>query len=631
MTRLLVSLLLMQAALPAFAALTPPEQTVIKDCADNVDLAKKLLDPAAADKCVKGLNAGSPTLLNKFQQEDPDTATRILGYNSALLDLKEIVVRQNGAVGALALYRVLEKRDCALCDLNLGPKPELAFEWAGKYASERSEIFKTTVRTWDALGDVRTKSLTAAPYSKNKAGWNGQQILDRYYELGDWAAKETDKLEAASKAAGAAAGKLDLSSLSGLLRADLQSAAYLANTQGVSYDTYLAAIKKLDELAKTSAVPAPAPKPSAADGKSKDLAAAGAKFNPGGADTEGNLNSAFDGTGNFRPGVESAVKPVKGSGTGTATGGSKPAPKPITPVKMTEAEEKALGEAMMRMEKGKPAGYLADVMSETEAGKRTNAFYTDPKYAKAGSNKLAFGFTREPGVFGYWDPDKKVIRMNSEMAEEFAAERGMTVPQMMKDKAAMKDFALYMSPVMVHESEHQNQTARAIAGGYDYQKFTNGSSDPYTRAKENLSNKQGVEHEIEYCSKHGGEVCFKKFSEMHADNAQKYMRGGVEALDALKAPLYPRIDSMEGGTAREFKSAQAYATYLKMLEDKNRATPAAMTAKELQDMRDYRQLMDTRFKWYTAMYQEAQDAESSAIGFRKKYGTTELGLGVPVL
>lgn len=628
MTRLLVSLLLLQAALPAFAALTPPEQTVIKDCADNVDLAKKLLSPEAADKCVKGLNAGSPTLLNKYQQEDPSAATRILSYNNSLLDLKEIVVRQGGADGALALYRVLEKDNCALCDLKLGPRPELAFEWVGKYASDRDGAFKTSVRTWDALGDVRTKSLSAAPYGKNKAGWNGQEILDRYYELGDWATKETDKLAAASKAAGAA-GKLDLSSLSGVLRSDLQSAAFLASRQGVSYDSYLAAIKKLDEITKAAAAPAAPAKPSAADGKSKDLAAAGAKFDPAGANTEGNLNSAFDGTGNFRPGVEPALKPVPaGTGTGTASGTK---PTPIKPVQMTAAEEKALGEAMMRMEKGKPAGYLADVMNETEAGKRTNAFYTDPKYAKTGGNKLAFGFTRSPGAFGYWDPDAKVIRMNSEMAEEFAANRGMTVPQMMKDKAAMTDFALYMSPVMVHESEHQNQTARAIAGGYDYQKFAKGSSDPYTRAKENLSNKQGVEHEIEYCSKHGGAACFQKFSEMHADNAQKYMRGGVEALDALKAPLYPRIDSMEGGTAREFKSAQAYATYLKTLEDKNRTSPKSMTAKELQDMNDYRAMMDTRFKWYTEMYREAQDAESTAVAFRKKYGTTELGLGVPAL
>jgi len=619
MTKLLIALMISLPAYPALASLTAPEQALITECASNVDLSKKLLSPETADKCVKGLNAGSPTLLTKYSQDNPESAANMIGYNSALLDLKEIVVRQESADGALALTRVLEKSDCALCDLQLGPKPEQAFEWVGKYASARDGVFKKTVRTWDALGGIRTASLSAAPYSKNKGGWNGQNILDRYRELAKWAKAETIRLEAAAKVPGAAA-KMNIGALAGILREDLEIVGDSAS------------IGKLQAITAAAGIREEAPKPSTADKKGKDLAATSGKLSGLNAEGRGEyLNTAFDGTGAFGAGAMAAVKPAatgSGTKTGTATG---TAVKPITPVKMTAAEEKALGESMMRMEKGKPAGYLADVMSQTEAGKRTNAFYSDPKYAKAGSNKLAFGFTRAEGAFGYWDPDAKVIRINSEVAEEFAAKRGMTVPQMMKDPAAMKALALQVSPVMVHEAEHQNQTARAIAAGIDFKKYTNGSTDPYTRAKENLSNTESSKHMIEYCSKNGGPACWKSFHPMHADNAEKFMAGGAEALDALKAPLYPKIDSFEGGTAREFKSAQTYAAQLQALEAKARTNPKGMTRAEQQNLRDYRELMDTRFKWYTQIYRENTANDAEALAFRKKYGTAASGLAVPSL
>ncbi|MDD2805006.1 MAG: hypothetical protein PHV33_05590 [Elusimicrobiales bacterium] len=620
MTKLLLALIVSLPAYPALAALSAPEQALVTECAANIDPAKKLLSPETADKCVKGLNSGAPSLLQKYSQDNPAGAADMIGYNNALLDLKEIVVRQESADGALALTRVLEKSDCALCDLQLGPRPELAFEWVGKYASARDGVFKKTVRTWDALGEIRTASLSAAPYSKNKGGWNSQNILDRYRELAKWAKAETVRLEAASKVPGAAA-KLNIGALAGILREDLEIVGDSAS------------LGKLQAITTAAGVKEEAPKPSTADKKGKDLAAASGKLSAINPDGRGEyLNQTFDGTGAFGAGAMAAVKPAatgSGTKTGTATG---TAVKPVAPVKMTADEEKALGESMMRMEKGKPAGYLADVMGETEAGKRSLAFYQDPKYAKAGTNKLNFAFNRQDGSFGYWDASSKELRIGSEVAEEFAAKRGMTVPQMMKDKAAMKDFALYVSPVMVHESEHQNQTARAIASGIDMTKFPSGNStDPYTRAKENLSNTQSSQHMIEYCSKHGGPTCWKSFNPMHADNAEKYMAGGVEALDALKAPLYPRIDSFEGGAAREFKSAQTYAAQLQALETKARTNPKGMTRAEQQNLRDYRALMDTRFKWYTQIYQENAANDAEALAFRKKYGTAASGLAVPSL
>lgn len=616
MTKILISLILALQAGPLLAALTQPEQALVTECAANVDPGQRKLSPETADKCVKEFNKGEPTLLNKLSQDDPEAAANILGYNNALLDLKEIVVRQEGVAGAQALTRVLEKSDCALCDMSLGPKPEQAFEWVGKYASSRDGVFKKTVRTWEALGEIRTKSLSAAPYSRTKDSWNTQNILNRYRELGRWAQAETTKLEAAAKVPGAAA-KLDLAGLSAVLREDL-------NIVGDE-----ASLAKLDAIRAAAGLREAAPRPSAADGKSRDLAAAQGRLNAAGTAGSGELlTQAFDGTGARQNAVVTPGKPGAAGGTAGKPGA---AVRPIAPVQMTADEERQLGQAMMRMEKGKPAGYLADAMNQTEAGKRTNSFYSDPRYAKAGSNKLDFGFTREPGVFGYWDPDAKVIRINSEIAEEFAAKRGLTVPQMMNNKAAMKDFAVYISPTMVHEAEHQNQTARAIAQGIDYKKFSSGSSDPYTRAKENLSNTESAKHMIEYCAKNGGAACYGKFNAMHADNAEKFMAGGVEALDALKAPLYPRIDSFEGGTAREFKMAQTYAQQLRALEAKQRTAPATMTDADRQNMRDYRALMDTRFKWYSTSYQENLANDESALAFRKKYGTAASGLPVPTL
>lgn len=613
MTKLLLSLILTLSAYPAFAELAAPEQALITECADNIDPAKKLLSPATADKCIKGLNEGTPTLLTKYSQENVARAGVLIGYNNALLDLKEIVVRQGGLDGVIALSRILEKPDCALCEMTLGPRPETIFDWVGKYASSRQAGLKKDVRTWDALGHYRMTSLSSAAYGKTKADWNSQAMVKRYLELGKWAASETTKIAAAPKV------PENFAEVSAVLREDLQAVDDAAS------------LTKLSGVAAKAGIKEEAPKPSTADKKSRQLTAAGNKLAT--IDQAGRgeyLAQAFDGAGALAAGAMPAVKPVP-AGTAKPGAAAKPGA-PITPVQMTAAEETALGQAMIRMEKGKPVGYLSDVLNQTEAGMRTAAFYSDPKYAKAGSNKLAFGFERSPGAFGYWDPDAKVIRVNSEVAEEFAAKRGMTVPQLMKDKTAMKALALYISPVMVHEGEHQNQTARAISTGIDFKKFSGGgSSDPYTRLKENESNTESSKHMIEYCSKNGGAACWKNFHPMHADNAEKFMAGGVESLDALKAPLYPRIDSFEGGTAREFKVAQTYADRLAALEVLQRSTPTALTERDKQNLKDYRVLMDTRFKWYTISYREGAVNDAEALAFRKKYGTAASGLAVPTL
>ncbi|MDD2805360.1 MAG: hypothetical protein PHV33_07375 [Elusimicrobiales bacterium] len=361
--------------------------------------------------------------------------------------------------------------------------------------------------------------------------------------------------------------------------------------------------------------------PSAADKKGKELSAAGARLaaiSPGG---EGNyLAQTFDNAAAIRPAALLIVKPLAGAvkpGAGTIK-----APKPVA---MT-AEQKELSTKMLRMEGGKPAGYMAEVMGQTVAGKRALAFYSDPKYAKTGSNKLNLAFA--PGsALGLWNAERKVIELNSGLAEEFAAKRGMTVAQVIKNNAAMKDLAVYLSPTMVHEAEHQNQTARAIAAGIAYKD----GHDLYTRAKENLSNKESSEHTIEYCSKNGGPACYAKLHPVHINNAEKFMEGGLAALDTLKAPYYTHIDSFEGGAAREFKMAQRYAVTLRALEAGQRALPAGLPPAQKKLMKDYRELMDTRFKWYTVIYRENVAAEAEALSFRDKYSGSGINRAVPGL
>ena len=107
MNKLLLSLLLILPAYPAFARLSEKDQALIEECGANIDPAGKLLSPETADKCVKGINEGSPeALITRYSAEDPEAAGRLIGNNNALLDLKRIVVKQNGYHAAKALEQL---------------------------------------------------------------------------------------------------------------------------------------------------------------------------------------------------------------------------------------------------------------------------------------------------------------------------------------------------------------------------------------------------------------------------------------------------------------------------------------------------------------------------------------------
>lgn len=348
--------------------------------------------------------------------------------------------------------------------------------------------------------------------------------------------------------------------------------------------------------------------------KGKELTAVGTKLGTLKASGKKDfLARTFDNAVPVNPGA------VPGGGTSEHrqyTTGAARLPKQVS---MTAAEAKALSGRLFRMEKGEPRGYLSEVMGQTAAGRRALAFYRDPKYAKDGTNKLNLGFEHFRAV-GSWNSDARTLKLNSSIPESFAVKRGMTIEQLMNDKSAMKDLAVYLSPGIIHEAEHQNQTARAIASGLDFKKTSKGGNrDPYTRAQENLSYKEEAEHMIDYCSRNGGPACFTKFIPSSVHVAEKYMEGGVAALDADKAPLYSHIDSFNGSAAREFSQVQRYAKTLRSLEAWERANPAAMPPAQKKLLGDYREMMRTRYKWYLMISREIDEAEVEAIAFRNKY------------
>lgn len=617
---------------PAFAGLSKQERDVVQKCLANVDPGKGWLSPVTAVECVKALNEGDPEpLIKKYAAEDPETAGRLLGYNNAIIDLKEIVVTLNDRSLSTALNRVWRNGrfsstafgvalhpDCTLCEMRLGPKPEDIFEWVGKYAPGRRRIVERVFLSWDSLGPVHTKSFSSSKYGKTRDSWSSHILQERYSFIGMWASIECDSLAASAGAALAAdpGARQWIAELSAILREDMKLVGLVDFSCTDKVDSLLAKAGGKDFAPQKKA-------PSAADKKAGELAVAGRNINALGgksvADQNNYLGRTFD---NSASGTGAVPGKPPAAGSAAKPAADKPA---IKPVPLTSEQGAELSTQMIRMEGGKVKGYLADVMRQTAAGKRAIAFYEDPNTP---SNKLDVGFIHAEGILGVWNTEKKTLRLWSGMAEEFAAKRGMTMPQLMRDKAAMKDLALYLSPVMVHESEHQNQTAREAAAGVNYKKSS--GEIIYTRANENLSNTESAKHIIEYCSKNGGSACYGELHPMHIQEVEKFMEGGLAALDTMKAPLYSRIDSFEGGAASEFRAAQLYALQLNTLETLQRTNPSLMTEKRKQDREKLHEIMNTRFKWYTIAYLENQEAERNALAFRKKYAGG-LGSTVPGL
>jgi len=584
-----VALLLPQYLLAAAG----PGADLVQKCQDNVDKAKKQLSPVVAQECVQKLTG---PVLTELQNSDPGKAAVIISHNNALVDLKKLTSNYSGKSLAEALAREMEASACALCELGLGPRPESAFSWLETNAGGRAATVKNAVRTWDALGGTRTNSLAAETEKYSKDTWNGQKIMARYQRLSTWARKNTDVL---TRAPAAAAAKPDFAALADTLRTDLV----------MDGDDYY--VDQLDSLAINAAKAAPAGAAAAAkkDKATADTAAKTAALKGRSASEQKDyLDGAFD---NAQPG--SGVPAVETGGKGAK----------FTPVPITPAQSAQLSAKMGTVKDGKFTGYLADEVRGTKAGDEVVAFFGDKTYAASGGNKLNLKFEKGTGnlsnALGWWSGDKKTTTVNTNLVDDYCAGKKITPEQMLKSDEHLKGVARYVAPNFVHETMHQRQDAWASRNGLDYIKYKGGSTgQPYQMEMETEAFSMQAAFSAEKAKK-AGPAYLAQISPSHRANAERFMEDGVDAMRTDKHKLYTGISSMQGASAQEFQKAKGAADYVKILEDKKRADPASLTAKEQADLKLYREAMDSRFKWYTMVQQKSAADERKLLEWREAF------------
>ena len=157
-------------------------EEVVQSCLSNLDQSR--LSPQKAEECVRDLHE-DPAILERLKEEKPEAASNLLAYNSALKDYKKAIVSYVDLDFVRQYERMMSNQACPLCHMNLGPLPEEAFPWVGKYLPNNLASFKYSVRTWDALGPVRTPLLTEN--GNTKEDWNSMDLLPRYQALRRWA------------------------------------------------------------------------------------------------------------------------------------------------------------------------------------------------------------------------------------------------------------------------------------------------------------------------------------------------------------------------------------------------------------------------------------------------------------
>ena len=623
--------LLLLAPIFAFAQLTPEEQAFAQKCHDNVDVAKKQLSAVTASDCVKKLSENNGALLTKLRNESPEmaeAAVDIVSYNNALIDLRNIVTKFNGVQMAPQLKRVLEGDPCPLCDMELGAQPEKAFNWVGKEAGSGLAEMKKSVRTWEILGDIRTKSLSTAYYGYTKDKWNEQPIIGRYRSLKNWATKETDKLVSIysnRSFLAALANKKPDPQLVAVLREDLESVG--ATDQLAKLDKLVSGQGKVGDEKETPA------QPSAADKKAKELEAA--SHNVNGLSGKSDADQAAFGSQTFDQGsvhVGEVSKPGAPASSAAQPGGF--AYKELTPQQIAALP----GRLVTSDAKGNLKGPFADEMRGTKAGDEILAFFKDPKYAKTGTNKLNFGFTKQPdGQFGGWSPGTKKTDLNSELVNNWMKDNKVTPEQLFEGDPSknphLNKLSQYLAPTFVHESTHQRQTAKAVAGGYDYQIFSNGRTAPYQMEMETEAFAMDNSFMAEHLQKRGPSYA-ANLDPFDKKNTEMFLEKGVDGVRLSNHRNYSQLESLEGSASKEFAEAASRAKLLRLYEDKYKASPKTMSKDEIAKMQTLRAEMNSRFKWYTSVYSDSAAAEAKINGWReeinsKLYPSKSVGAEAP--
>ncbi|OGS10465.1 MAG: hypothetical protein A2234_00700 [Elusimicrobia bacterium RIFOXYA2_FULL_58_8] len=578
-----------------YAALSAADEAIITKCQDNVAPAKGPLSPQVAMECVSQLNANGGALLNALKSGNQEEAVELISYNNALVDLANITTRYSGYTLAQALGRELENKPCALCDMGLGPRPERTFDWISVNASGRLNVVKRSVRTWDTLGPIRTEALAAEPEGYTKDSWNKIKIPKRYQRLSNWARARTDKLVLDNETA--------MSDLTYILIEDLilpGDDEYRGKLTDLGSARAASEKKSLDRITRAGRTAAGL----------KDQSTSGQKDY---------LDTTFD-------------RAATGGGDTGVPGVSE---RTFTPVPIDNKQARELSTRMGTVTDGKFTGYLADEMKGTKAGDELTAFFTDKNYAAKGTNTLKLKFEKGEGAtanaLGWWDSSNKTTSVNTSLVDDYCLEHRITPEQMLASEEHLRGVARYITPNFVHETVHQRQDAWALANGLDYIKYRDGSTgQPYQMEMETESFSMQAAFSSEK-ARQLGPTYLEQISPSHKNNAIRFMEDGVDALRTGKHQLYPSISSLEGSTAREFRMARDSAKYLRLLEEKNRLTPGEMTLRDSDDLLEYRALLDTRFKWYSMVYQKSAADERKLLEWRDSFsdsgGTPPPALG----
>ncbi|MDD2805004.1 MAG: hypothetical protein PHV33_05580 [Elusimicrobiales bacterium] len=606
---LLSALLAFYAAAPFTAGareLTEADAQMVLDCINNVDPAKNLLSPAKADECNDQFTEGGGELMEKASQDFPTLAVQAVARNNALADLRDIIVKYEGMPMASGLTRVLTERS-VLRQMNLGPKPESVTPWVAKYLQGREAAFKKGIRSWDALGQIRTTGLK----TQSEASWDAlipadrdNSKPDRYKTLYFWARDAADDLlKTAAVAAKAKDAAKEYGPLVQVLKEDLEPFGDKAR------------IAKLDKFLEGLGVAAKAPPagPSAADKKGKDVLDAANRLN--GAAAGGRADTFLART--FDNAKEA------GGADGVGLGGKAGA---FTPVPITDAQAAQLGPRMGEVKDGKFTGALANEMRGTKAGDELVTFFEDPKLTKAGGNALNLKFEKGTGdtenALGWYSSDDKVTRINTSMVDKFCADRKITPEDLLKDEKAMGDLAAYVAPTFVHETTHQRQDVWNTQRGFNFLRWT----DPATGKVDKFSPYQ-MEMEAEAFGMNGAFVAEKtqklgpgylqKLDKIDRADAERYLEDGVDGLrKQYHGNSYTGIDSMRGEAARQINAAAYTAQRVNTLAQKAQQKDAVMTPAELQELREGREALKTRFGWYKDTLAKSKTDELKLLDWR---------------
>ncbi|MEI6424164.1 MAG: hypothetical protein WCP55_18250, partial [Lentisphaerota bacterium] len=437
---LILSFLILGPALQSRAqeqAFTAQEQAVIDACVTNI--SEKVYSPAEADKCLTGLNNNNFNLLDRLQTADEPRARYILTYENAIKDLSDFFEDANGVnVINKGLIVRLERADCALCSLDMGPQPEKLMPWVSRYASDKAEQAKQASFAWDTLSPETRTFLPKDGITPET--WSERYISDRMDDLRTWATAKFDEIMPPG------AVRFDAEKHTPTVKAILP---YLNREQRAritaAYNRITTDMKKASEQSNSPEKTATAAKYDKMQEKINKLSAR--------PDNEQSdfLGKTFDnttpGTGKTGPRSPAGAKTAAEASAGGAIG------KAYT---LTDEQAKELSPRMQKTLLGsdKEAGELSD----TAVGRKAIAFYAKPE------NKLKFSIAdlKDEHTRGAYNPAEGTVTINKDYVEKAMKQTGVTADQLMDEKndTAIKKVTRYVAPTFVHEGlGHQGQAA----------------------------------------------------------------------------------------------------------------------------------------------------------------------------